>query len=418
MKICILAPEFLPVWGGVGTYIIELVRHLPKDMEIHVVTPFRESLVTDKSLISNFDFSRYFGSNVHVHYISKANDTFSYNAKFQYACFKHVPKLLKEEQIDLIHSHTAQMPDLLLMFRKLGKPIITTVHTTIKSQRLGTRVSQKTISQMERSEKATYILYPFLRFAEEVYFKRKRFLISPSNWMERFLKDNYHINGSVRVIPNSVDMNDYVSKKNDEIDTKLVSEELKDRKLILYVGRLLAMKGVDNLIAAIPEILKRLGERKFLFVFAGPGDRVWYLTKIKELKIESSCLFTGPLPREKVIQLMKNAELVVAPSFIENAPYTILESMACGVPVIASNVGGVSEIIKDGYNGSLVEVSFPEAIANSVVNLLEDTSLRSVMGKNAKETIHNNFSWSVNLKKYCEAYSDALNQNGQGIKCV
>ena len=408
MKICMLAPEFVPVWGGVGTYINDLVRHLPKDMEIHVVTPNRGNLVKDKSSIL-----RYFGSNVYVHYVSKANDTFFYNAEFQYACFKYVPRLLKEEQIDLIHSHTAQMPDLLLRFRKVSKPVITTVHTTIKSQRLGTKFSQKSISSLEWSEKATYFMYPFLRLAEEVYFRQARSLIFPSNWMEKFLKDNYSINGGGRIIPNSVDMDDYSFAKNDAIDAKLIPEDLKDRRLVLYVGRLLAMKGVDTLISAIPEILRRLGEDKFLFVFAGPGDRIRYMSKIKELKIESSCLFTGPLPKENVIQLMRTAELVVVPSFIENAPYTVLESMACGVPVVASDVGGISEIITDGYNGSLVEKGSPKAVAKSIVKLLEDTSLKNLMGKNAKETIKNKFSWSVNIKKYCEVYYDALDQNGR-----
>ena len=181
MKICMLAPEFLPVWGGVGTYIVELVRHLPKNIEIHVVTPMRKGFGKEKISTSDFDFSKYFGDHVHVHFVCKASDTFFYNLRFQYACLNYVPKLLEEEQIDLIHSHTAHMPDLLLMFRKLGKPIITTVHTTIRSQRLATKLSQKKIYDLERSEKATYIMYPVLRLAEEVYFRRKRFYISPSN---------------------------------------------------------------------------------------------------------------------------------------------------------------------------------------------------------------------------------------------
>src|SRR3972149_10282946 len=91
MKICMLAPEFLPVWGGVGTYIVDLVRHLPKDTEVHVVTPMREGFGKDKISSSDYDFSKYFGNNVHVHFISDANDTFVYNAKFQYSCLRQVP---------------------------------------------------------------------------------------------------------------------------------------------------------------------------------------------------------------------------------------------------------------------------------------------------------------------------------------
>src|SRR5208337_4666926 len=97
MKICMLAPEFLPVWGGVGAYIVELVRHLPKETEIHVLTPWRTCLGSSAISTSDYDFSQYFGHNVRVHFISKASDTFVYNFSFQYACSRVVPKLVKEE---------------------------------------------------------------------------------------------------------------------------------------------------------------------------------------------------------------------------------------------------------------------------------------------------------------------------------
>jgi len=408
MKICMLAPEFLPVWGGVGTYIVELVRHLPKNIDVHVVTLDREGFGKERISTSDYDLSKYFGENVHVHFVCKASDTFFYNAKFQYACLRYVPKLVKEEQIDLIHSHTAHMPDLLLMFRKLNTPTITTVHTTIKSQRLGTTLSNRKFYEWEWSEKMTYLTYPALRLAEEVYFRRKRFYITPSCWMKNWLENNFHIN-RIKVIPNSVDVNDYELVRKRVIASNLVSEELRNRRIVLYIGRLLAMKGVDIFIEAIPEILNKVGKNEVLFVFAGPGDRVRYIRKVKQMNIESYCLFTGSISREDVIYLISIAETVVVPSFIENAPYVILESMACEVPVIATKVGGIPEIIEDGYNGLLVKPGSSTALANAVAILLDDKQLRYSLGKRAKETVKRKFSWEVNLPKYIEAYSEALN---------
>ena len=405
-----LAPEFLPVWGGVGTYIIELLRHLPENVEAHVVCPMRDTFGTEKTSELSNDFSRYFKSNVHIHFICKASDTFFYNGRFQYECFKQVPRILKEEKIDLIHSHTAHMPDLLLMFRKLHTPIITTVHTTIKSQRIGTKFSKRSFSDMELSEKATYVMYPALRLAEQFYYRHKRSYISPSNWMKRWVEENFHIKKNISVIPNSVDIRDWKYRNHDPLESGEFSEKLKNRRIILYVGRLLTMKGVDVLMEAIPSVLSRMGKEDPLFVFVGPGESIRYSSMAKSKRIESSCIFTGPTSREGVVQLMKKAELLVAPSFIENTPYTILESMACGVPVIASNVGGVSEIIENGYNGMLVEPNSSEAITNSITKLLEDPSLQHTMGERAIETIKTKFSWSVNLKKYIEAYSKAINQ--------
>jgi glycosyltransferase involved in cell wall biosynthesis len=168
------------------------------------------------------------------------------------------------------------------------------------------------------------------------------------------------------------------------------------------------MKGVDILMEAIPNILKRIGKNNVIFVFVGPGGSIRYLNMAKSMKVESSCIFAGAMSREGVIQLMRNSTLLVAPSFMENAPYTILESMACGLPVIASNVGGVSEIIESGYNGTLVKPNSSKAIADCIINLLENKSSQSSMRQHAVETVRNKFSWSVNLKKYLEVYSNAL----------
>ena len=87
MKICMLAPDFLPTWSGVGTYIVELIKHLNQDIEVHVVTFTRKGFNDkDKSTV-DYNFSEIFGSNVHIHLIGIASDTFLYNARFQYDCF-------------------------------------------------------------------------------------------------------------------------------------------------------------------------------------------------------------------------------------------------------------------------------------------------------------------------------------------
>ena len=270
MKICMLAPEFIPVWGGVGTYIVELLKHLPGNIEVHVVAPTREGFAGQKGSKCNLAFPKYFGSNVHIHFICMAKDTFYYNGRFQYECFKQVPKILKEEQIDLIHSHTAHMPDLLLMFRKLNKPIVTTVHSTIKYQRMGTKTSMRTFSDLERSEKATFLAYPVLRLCEEIYFRRKRLYISPSNWMKQWLNDNTNINDPISVIPNSVDVDGYKNASYTQVELEAFSEKLADKRIILFVGRLIALKGIDVLMDSNPESFETYRRKHRPFCFCGP----------------------------------------------------------------------------------------------------------------------------------------------------
>jgi glycosyltransferase involved in cell wall biosynthesis len=402
-----LAPDFVPVWGGVGTYIIELTRHLPKNFEVHIVTLKRREFGSnpwERVSIEDYDSFKFAGDNVHVHFISEANDTFFYNARFQYDCLRKVPKLVKAEKIDLIHSHMAHMPDLLLLFRNLSVPIVTTIHTTIGSQREGTKASKRDFWELDRSEKFTYLMYPILNLCEKIYLSKERHYITPSNWMKKRIENHLSIRNRIQVIYNSVDPNGYETSgiKNLEDDFR---RKFESRRIVLYAGRLLAMKGLNTLIDAIPKALKAVQSREILFVFAGPGNPTPYVTMLKERDISPrNYIFTGPLPREMLISLMKIAELLVFPSFLENCPYTILESMACGIPVVASNVGGIPEIITPGYDGILVKPGSSERLSKAIVDLLEDRVLRSRMGQHAKETIRNDFSWAVNKKKYVSLY--------------
>lgn len=408
MKICMLAPEFPPVWGGVGTYTFELTRHLPKNVEIHVLTPRRESFGRQKVLPNGINQLEHLGSNVHIHYISVAHDSFMYNAEFQIACLRKAPKIIKEEKIDVIHSHQAHMPDLLLMLRKLPANIVTTVHTTIKFQRTATTASHRNISELENSEKATYYLYPFLRVAEELYVKRNRTYVTPSFYMAKWLKENFSIASNVNVIPNCVDvLDDQTHGKSDLLVKTIIPKDFLDKRIILYSGRLLAMKGVDDLVDAIPEISNAIGKNELLFIFAGPGDSSKYRQKLDKLNGKSAYLFTGSLPRASLIKLIRKSELAVVPSYNENCPYAVLESMACGTPVVASNVGGIPEIITDGVDGLLVEPGHPDMLANAIARLLSDKSLKNLLGQRAKLKIANKFSWQANISKYLQCYSEA-----------
>lgn len=409
MKICMLAPEFYPVWGGVGTYILELICHLPSDFEIHVVTPRRTGFGADGKVCQNgLNHREYLDKeNVYVHYVCEASDTFFYNAKFQLACAKYVPKLVRKYGVDLIHSHTAHMPDLLLMLRKLDVPTVTTIHTTIKSQRFATKAADQDFFSLERSEKATYLMYPALRLAENMYFRRKRYYITPSTWMKKWIRHNFFVNGSIQVIPNSVDL-DKLTKYN-MTKEYFLPEKFRNRRFILYVGRLLAMKGLDVLIESIPKILEKVKKDELLFVFAGPGDSTRYIRKLREAKVNSKYyVFTGPLSRKKAVQLIAAADLVVLPSLHENCSYIVLEAMACGKPVVASDVTGISEQVISERTGFLVEPGNAEALASKLKELLQDEKVREHMGRNARNHVTKNFSWQIIAEKALKCYRDLL----------
>ena len=402
MKLCMLAPEFLPIWGGVGSYITGLIRHLPKDIEIHVVAPFREAMGKHRISSGDYDYPKYFSDNIHIHFLSRATGSFFYNAKFQLAVAKYVPTLVKKEGIDIIHSHEAYMPDILLQFRDIKVPIVTTVHTTIKGQREGTKRSGMGLWELDASERATILLYPLLRLAEEVYFAKNRYYITVSNWMkEQLLRQYPRIrNRRIYVVYNALDTEFWSPSKEE-------TGKLEKENIVLYVGRLLALKGINVLIRAIPKVLKE--NRNVKFVFIGPGNREVYMNMLRETGVpRPNYAFLGYRNREELLRYYRISNIFVIPSYSENMPMTLLEAMSCALPVISTRVGGIPEVVSDYVDGILVTPGSVDELASSLILLLQDENLRRSLGLNARKKIMEKFSWNKAIHRILGIYREIM----------
>jgi len=399
-----LAPEFLYVWGGVGSYITELVRYLPRDIEIHVVTPFREAIGKDKVALKRRSYFEHFGENVHIHFISRAADNFFYNAKFQVAVARYVPKLVKKQKVDLIHSHTAHMPDILLQFNDVKTPIVTTIHTTIKGQREGTKSSGVGFRELETTEKGTMLLYPFLRLIEEIYFTKTRYYITPSNWMkEKIIRLYPKLRGRVHVAHNAIDTEFW--RRNKDYENK--RDELGVENIILYVGRLLALKGVRDIIKAMPRIIKE--SQDTLFMFIGPGNRCIYTKMLDKMGLpRHNYVFLGYKSRDELLKYYNMATVFILPSYSENMPMTLLEAMSCSLPVIATKVGGIPEVIDHNVDGILINPGSIDELVHSLIYLIQDKSLRIKLGFYARKKMEERFCWNKIIPKIIEVYERAI----------
>ena len=398
IKVCMLSPEFLPVWGGVGTYIVELIRHFPKSVEFHVVAPWRDSICKQSISSKDYDLADYFGNNVHVHYISNASDTFFYNGKFQFACLRHVPKLVKEEGIDLIHSHTAQMPDLLLQLRKLNVPTLTTIHTTIRGQKQGIRFSGASFGELELSERNTLSAYPFLRLAEDIYFSIGKNFMTVSKWSRKQIQKQYPGKGlsSIPVIYNSVDPKHFLRRPK--------SFNHSSQDTVLFTGRLAAIKGIRFIIKAIPKVISEHSKTRFVFI--GPGDPTPYKNMLRRAGVsEKNFSFLGYFKESQdLAKYYQTCSIYLAPTLYETLGIRILEAMACEAPVVASNICAIPEIIQSDKNGILVSPRSSEDLASAICRLLEDSRLQRKIGLEARNTVETRFSWEVNVMRMFELY--------------
>ncbi|GAP63199.1 D-inositol-3-phosphate glycosyltransferase [Ardenticatena maritima] len=190
-----------------------------------------------------------------------------------------------------------------------------------------------------------------------------------------------------------------------------------DHKLILFVGRIDPLKGIDALIEAIAEVVRRepaWRERLCLSIIGGSAeDAAQALTAEMrrlhalraELDIEDVVTFLGAQSQETLPYFYSAAEMVVMPSHYESFGMVALEAMACGTPVIASDVGGLTYTVQDGVTGYLVPPRRPDILADRILELLNDVERRREMGRNGVKRAER-FGWPAITRQIERLYAE------------
>lgn len=180
--------------------------------------------------------------------------------------------------------------------------------------------------------------------------------------------------------------------------------------IIMAVGRLVYKKGFEYLIKAMPKVIKKYPHTKL--IIGGDGDLKQDLIRMtKELKIENNILFAGNIERNEILAFYNLADIFIAPSIVDKegnadgGPVVSYESMACGKPQIATDILGVSSIIKNGVNGYVVRQKKFVEISNVINKLLESGEIRKRMGIKNRQLILK----SLNTKSIGLKYTDFLN---------
>ena len=175
---------------------------------------------------------------------------------------------------------------------------------------------------------------------------------------------------------------------------------------VLFVGRLTKAKGVDILLKAI-KILKEKYQKEIKAAIVGEGYLEEELKELViELGIEKEVEFLGV--RRDIERLMKSTQIFVLPSRWEGLPLTILEAMSSGAGVIATTVGGISEVIENGKEGILVSPEDPMALARAINDLLKDRELRAKLGINAYKKVKEKYSIEVYTKNILGFYKSLI----------
>jgi len=208
----------------------------------------------------------------------------------------------------------------------------------------------------------------------------------------------------VSVMYNGVDTHCFHTAKKGASREKLGLPE--NQKIILSVRRLVYKNGLDTLIDSVALVTQ--DNPDVLFVVAGKGPSKQLIeNRIKELGIEDNVKLMGFVPDELLPIYYNAADYFVLPSASgEGLPLVLLEAMACGLPVIATAVGGTPEIVDHMKNGVLVPPMKPDVMAKALSKLLKKEAIGRCIGEEAKKNIKNQFTWEENVRKLEKVYSE------------
>ena len=343
MKIAMVG-QFPPHFGGVGVHIHTLSKKLVEEgHEVFVITyPHKE--------IRDIDGIHVIGTKG-INLPGIRGLMFKNNAK------KALEDLIKKEDIDIIHGH--------YLFPAGAAAV-----------EVGNKHNIKTYVTAHGSDMfELYKSKPFMRPTIKKVLKNADgiFAVSKALRQEIIATGVSGIAEKTKLSWNSVDITKFSLKDDDSFKKEF---GLFDKPIVLFVGNLIKRKNVGALLEA-----KKVAKSDYYLVIVGDGPLSKKLRKKVEDENIPDVIFTGS--RTDVENIIPNCDFLVLPSFSESFGLVLIEALACGKPVIGSDVGGISEIINDDV-GLLVNPNDVSSISNSIDKLVDDEDLRVSLSRNAR----------------------------------
>ena len=301
---------------------------------------------------------------------------------FNFVLYRNLNRLFKVSDYDIVIDDINKIP---FFTPKLVKniPILAIVHHLFK----------KTIF-LQASFPAAMYVYLSEKFIGRVYRHIPFTVVSESSKKDMILEGIPEDN--ITVIYNCVDHNLFVPDASKKSNFPLIS----------YLGRIKKYKSVDHVIKAMKIVHEQVPEAKLKIV--GDGDNMEFLKNLSaSLNLEEVIEFTGFVSKEEKVSILQSAHLTVNPSCKEGWGITVIESNACGAPVVATNAPGLKDSVLDGKTGILFEYGNIEQLAENIIKLIKDDKLRETYSKNAVEWA-SKFNWDNSASEMLKLISKTV----------
>jgi N-acetyl-alpha-D-glucosaminyl L-malate synthase BshA len=315
-----------------------------------------------------------------------------------YPLFEHQPytlalatkmaKVAETENLDLLHVHYAIPHSISAILAreslKPGRylPVITTLH--------GTDI---TLVGADRS----YL--PITRYG----IVQSDGVTAISHYLKEATKEIFHFD-DIEIIPNFICQTDYARHPVEELRASLAPQ---GEPLLVHVSNFRPVKRPVDCVEILARVLKKGISTRLVMVGDG-SERTNVEHRARCLGVYDKCVFVGKQPN--IVDYLSAADVLLLPSEQESFGLAALEAMACEVPVIASRVGGIPEVVTDGETGYLSEVGDMEKMSEDAARLLSDTALRREMGKRARESAVARYRTDIVIPKYLEFYEKVISK--------
>ncbi|MFC1698421.1 glycosyltransferase family 4 protein [Candidatus Omnitrophota bacterium] len=388
MNICFLSRDYPPnLLGGVGTYTYEMARALTKlGHQVYVIS---EAIGQEGEFIEDgICVHRVRPMELPLPFFLKDKFKMTWERlEYSFAVSRRLRAIVKVYKIDVVESCEARSEGFWYYLFHSQPPLVIKLHTpegiVFKLDRLPQTIDNKVKDKLE-----------------EWWILRANKIVPVTKAVRDLVSQYYQVKlGNLQAAYYPV--NTLLFKPDGQWTGNNFPK-------ILYAGRLEVRKGVQVLLEAIPEVLKKYAQAHFYFVGADAGVKYLLERRIKELGCSANITFIEQVAREEMPAYYHGADLCVFPSLWENFAFVALEAMACAKVVIASRVGGFSEMIDEGLNGILCQPGDSQELADKITFALRDKLLMEMMGQRARKKIVDHHRPIERARQLVEAYQELL----------
>jgi glycosyltransferase involved in cell wall biosynthesis len=390
IKLCIVSPLFHPDLGGVGRQAVFLTNKLrEKGLDLFVISRMMKNTPEFQPPL-NIDIFYMPALMPHVH-ILEEKSFFNLWISLSFSLMLVFKLFRMRKKYNIVHFHGASIP--LIICLPLLKLLRKKVIAKVLASRLGTEAGSLKGKYLFVGNVLAWTLRStdkFIAISQEIADGLKKNGIQPEK---------------IKKITNFADTEKFRPINSQERHILKTALSIDKDIVINFTGRIVERKGVDILVNAFAESMELMPSSILIIVGAGPDE-----DKIKnmasKLGINNKIRFFGH--SREVIKYYHAADIYVLPSYAEGMPNSLLEAMACGLPIIASKIGGVVDVIENGKDGILFEPGDISGLSSALVRLSKDVGLRVRLGEEARKKAVEGFSIERVADEYIKIYENML----------